>query len=147
MKTLGQASFFRVFDLLLGVTNPGLKASAWTHDGVAWERERHSFSGPKHGQTIEIVTLTRAGRRGWSVMIVKEYWWVGKQNKAVKAVRWIKPIDGQRGDIMSWFRAQEALLDRQLNAGRDTTVLAATNADAVTNADDEIEYFAEEDDD
>ena len=112
MKSLAQPSFFRVFDLLLGATNPGLKLSSWTHDGVAWERERHGFTGPKHGQTIEIVTLTRPGKHGFSIMIVKEYWWVGKENRAVKAVRWAKPIDGERRDILNWFRAQEAALDR-----------------------------------
>jgi hypothetical protein len=114
MKSLARPSFFRVFDLLLGTINPGLKQSSWTFDGVAWERERHSFMGPKHGQTIEICTLTRPGKRGWSVMIVKEYWWVGKESRAVKAVRWAKPIDGQRNDIMNWFRAQEATFDHQL---------------------------------
>jgi hypothetical protein len=112
MKSMAQPSFFRVFDLLLGTTNPGLKSSSWTHDGVRWQRERRSFAGPTHGQTIEIVTLCRPGKRGWSVMVVKEYWWVGRQNRAVKALRWAKPIDGQRNDVMSWFRAQEAALVR-----------------------------------
>jgi hypothetical protein len=92
MKSLAHPSFFRVFDLLVGATNPGLKLSSWTLDGIAWERERHSFTGPTHGQAIEIFTVTRSGRRGWSLMIVKEYWWVGKESKAVKAVRWAKPI-------------------------------------------------------
>jgi hypothetical protein len=118
MKSLAQPSFFRVFDLLLGSANPGLQLSSWTRDGVAWERERHSFTGPKHGLSIEIVTLTRAGRHGWSIMIVKEYWWVGKESKAVKSFRWAKPIEGRRDDIMHWFRAQEGALDRQLIAGR-----------------------------
>jgi len=126
MKSLARPSFFRVFDLLLGTTNPGLKRSSWSHGGVGWERERHSFSGPKHGQTIEIVTLTRAGRRGWSVMVVKEYWWVGSESRAVKATRWAKPIEGQRSDIMNWFRAQEAALDRQLLA--DASVAAQAKA-------------------
>jgi hypothetical protein len=120
MKSLARPSFFRVFDLLLGTTNPGLKLSSWSHDGVTWERERHSFTGPKHGQTIEIVTLTRPGKHGWSVMIVKEYWWVGKENRALKVLRWAKPVAGQRSDIMNWFRAQEASLDRQLAASRAT---------------------------
>lgn len=139
MKSLAQPSFFRVFDLLLGATNPGLKLPSWTHDGVAWERERHSFSGSSHGQTIEIVTLTRPGRRGWSIMIVKEYWWVGKESKAVKALRWAKPIEGQRSDILNWFRAQEASLDRELVASR---AARATQKDIS----DGVEYLTEGDD-
>jgi hypothetical protein len=114
MKNLAHPSFFRVFDLLLGTTNPGLKLSLWSHNGVSWERERHSFMGATHGQTIEIFTLRRNGKRGWSVIIVKEYWWVGKESKPVKAVRWAKPVEGQRTDILTWFRAEEAGLDRRL---------------------------------
>ena len=57
MKSLAHPSFFRTFDLLLSTSNRGLKLSRWSHDGVAFERERHSFSGPNHGLTIEIVTL------------------------------------------------------------------------------------------
>jgi hypothetical protein len=110
MKTLAHPSFFRVFDLLLGATNPGLKLASWTHDGVSWERERHSFSGSKHGLTIEIVTLTRTGKRGWSVMIVKEYWWAGNESEPLKSLRWAKAVAGQRNDILDWFRTQETLL-------------------------------------
>ncbi len=139
MKSFAGSSFFRVFDLLLGSTNPGLKLSFWTHDGTTWERERHSFTGTKHGQTIEIVTLTRAGRRGWSVMVVKEYWWVGKESRAVKAVRWAKPIEGQRSDIMNWFRAQEADLSHQLAVGEKSP---APNTEEV----EDVEIFDEAED-
>jgi hypothetical protein len=125
MKTLAQPSFFRVFDLLLGTTNPGLKLSSWTYEGLAWERERHSFTGATHGQTIEIVTVTKAGKRGWSVMIVKEYWWAGKESKALKSLRWAKPIEGQRSDIMNWFRGQEATLDRRMIGDRSRTARVA----------------------
>jgi hypothetical protein len=130
MKNFAQPSFFRVFDLLVGATNPGLKLSSWTYDGVVWERERHSFTGATHGQTIEIFTLRRLGKRGWNVMIVKEYWWVGKENKPVKAVRWAKPIEGQRIDIMNWFRAQETGLDRRLIARERSTASQAEDADS-----------------
>jgi hypothetical protein len=63
-----------MFDLLLSITNPGFKLARWTYDGVEFERERHSFTSPRHGLTIEIITLTRSGRRGWSLMVTKEYW-------------------------------------------------------------------------
>lgn len=140
MKNLIQPSFFRVFDLLQGTTNPGLKLSSWTHEGVAWDRERHSFNGSKHGLTIEIVTLVKPGKRGWSIMVVKEYWWVGKESRAVKSSRWAKPIEGQRSDILNWFRAQDALLDRQL-------VVSRTPGTVATRASGNIEYLAEVDDD
>ena len=112
MKSFAQPSFFRLFDLLVSLTNPGLKRSRWAHDGVEFERERHSVMGPKHGLVIEIFTLERSGRRGWSLMVTKEYWWAGAQSKALKNLRWAKPTGGQRADILSWLRAQEAKIGR-----------------------------------
>ena len=112
MKSLQRPSFFRMFDLLLGTTNPGFKLTRWTHDGVEFERERHSFSSPRHGLTIEIVTLTRSGRRAWSLMVTKEYWWAGTESKAFKNLRWARPLGGQRGDLFAWLRVQEAALER-----------------------------------
>lgn len=108
MKSFGDPAFFRLFDLLLGLTNPGLKRSHWKHDGVEIERERHTATGPRHGLAIDIFTLTQQGRRGWSMMVIKEYWWAGEESKALKNLRWARPINGQRGDILSWLRKQES---------------------------------------
>jgi hypothetical protein len=119
MKSLASPSFFRTFDLLLATTNSGLKRSRWSHDGVEFERERHGFTGPKHGLTIEIFTLTRPGRRGWSLMVTKEYWWAGSENKAFKNVRWARPTSGNRTDILGWLRAQEASMERS-SSGRSS---------------------------
>jgi hypothetical protein len=115
MKSFARPSFFRLFDLLLATSNPGLKRSRWTYDGVEFERERHSVMGPKHGLAIEIFTLTRTGRRGWTLMVTKEYWWAGEESKALKSLRWARPTSGQRADIMSWLRTQEAALERSLS--------------------------------
>jgi hypothetical protein len=112
MKNFVRPSFFRVFDLLLSTTNPGLKRSRWTFDGVEFERERHSFTGPNHGLAVDIVTLTRPGRRGWKLMVTKEYWWAGTESKPLKNLHWARPTGGQRNDILAWMRAQEAALDR-----------------------------------
>lgn len=54
---------------------------------------------------MDIFTLTRRGRRGWSPLVIKEYWWAGSEGKALKTLQWAKPIAGQRGDIMAWLRA------------------------------------------
>jgi hypothetical protein len=88
MKSFASPSFFRLLDLMLSTTNPGLKLSRWKFDGVEFERERHSVMGPKHGLAIEIFTLTHAGRRGWTLMVTKEYWWAGEESKALKNLRW-----------------------------------------------------------
>ena len=110
MKNLTSPSFFRFFDLLVGYTNPGLKLPCWTFDGVEFERERHSFMGPRHGVAIEIFTLMRHGRRVWTLIVTKEYWWVGEESKALKNLRWARGTSGQRSDIMAWLREQEATL-------------------------------------
>jgi hypothetical protein len=116
MKSFGRPSFFRLFDLLVSKSNPGLTSTLWTFDGVQFERERHSFTGPKHGLVIEIVTLTHSGRRSWCLMVTKEYWWAGAETKALKSLRWARPTSGQRNDILAWLRKQEAAFDRELAA-------------------------------
>jgi hypothetical protein len=137
MKSLVRPSFFRMFDLLMSTTNPGLKLTRWMHDGVEFERERHSFTGPKHGLTIEIVTATQSGRRGWSLMVTKEYWWAGAESKAFKNLHWARPISGQRNDLFAWLRAQEAALERlamlpQKSSRQDAS--SRTECDSTTNA-------------
>ena len=137
MKSLARPSFFRMFDLLMSTTNPGLKLTHWAHDGVEFERERHSFTGPKHGLTIEIVTLTHSARRGWSLMVTKEYWWTGAESKAFKNLRWARPISGQRNDLFAWLGAQEAALERsatltQRCQGQDAS--SRPERDSSTNA-------------
>jgi hypothetical protein len=138
MKTLASPSFFRLFDLLLSTTNPGLKLSRWVHDGVEFERERHSATGPKHGLAIEIFTVSRTGRRGWTLMVIKEYWWAGEQSKAIKNLRWARATSGQRGDIFSWLRGQEVALDGALSAvGRLQQTREKTRADEKNVPEDE----------
>jgi hypothetical protein len=124
VKNFAHPSFFRLFDLLLSLTNPRLEHSQWTHGGVQFERERHSVTGPTHGLVIEIFSLTRPGRRGWSLMVIKEYWWAGKESKALKNLRWARPTSGKRGEILAWLRAQEAKIGSQLFAKANATDIA-----------------------
>jgi hypothetical protein len=112
MKNFVSPSFFRLFDLLMSTYNPGLKRAHWTLDGVDCWRERHSYTGRLNGFVVETFTFTRAGRRGWTLMVVKEYWWIGEETKALKTLRWARPISGRRSDAIAWFRDQEAVLDR-----------------------------------
>ena len=117
MRNLTRPSFFRMFDLLLATTNPGLKLTRWTHDGVEFERERHSFTSARHGLAIEIITLSRSGRRAWSLMVTKEYWWAGADGEPFKNARWARPLSGPRADLMGWLQAQEKLLERSSLSG------------------------------
>jgi hypothetical protein len=114
MKSLARPSFFRMFDLLLNTTNSGLRQSCWTVDGVQFEHERHSFTGPRHSVGISVFTLTREGRRGWRLLVTKEIWWFGPDSKPFKDLRWARHLSGQRNDLMAWLKAQEARLERSL---------------------------------
>jgi hypothetical protein len=125
MKNLTSPSFMRTFDLIIGLGNPGLKATHWNHDGVGWSRHRYSVSSEGHGFVIEIVMASRPGRGGWSLMMTREHWWVGDETKAVKSVRWARPVHGRRNDIIDWFRQHELAIDR---SSRSPTREAAAGA-------------------
>jgi hypothetical protein len=116
MKSFASASFFRLFDVLMDATNPHLKLAHWTFEGVNCEHERHSFNGHAHGFVMETFTLTRPGRRGWALLVVKEYWWVGEATDAIRLLRWARPTSGRRSDVLEWLRAQQLALDRRSNS-------------------------------
>jgi hypothetical protein len=129
MKTLASPSFFRLFDLLISTTNRDLKLLRWIHDGIEFERARHSSMGPNHSLAIEIFTLAHKGRRGWTLMVTKEYWWSGKESKPLKDLRWARITSGQRSDVFTWLREQEVALERASSVGRQRATPAARVAD------------------
>ena len=112
MKSLSGASFFRTFELLVGTSNPGLKADQWTIDDVRFEYAKHGFGDATHCFAIEVFTLSRPGRRGWKLMVVKEHWWDGGYKRVIKELGWSRPLDGRRFDIMTWLRARAVELQR-----------------------------------
>jgi hypothetical protein len=123
VKTFASASFFRAFDLLLAKTNPSLKLSHWTYDGVEWGRERHSFGGRTHGFAVEVATMTRPGRQGWTLMVVKEFWWAGNQGKELRSSRWAQLLSGRRNDALGWMREQERGLERELEQDTESDAM------------------------
>lgn len=112
MKNFSSASFFSLFDLLVGIGNPGLKLDQWTIDDVRFERERHSYSGRTHCFVIEMFVLSCQGRRGWKLLVAKEHWWDGGHKRAIKEMRWSRPTEGSRRDIVAWLRTKEIALQR-----------------------------------
>jgi hypothetical protein len=137
MKSLASPSFFRLFDLLISTTNRELKLLRWVHDGVEFERARHSSMDPNHGLAIEIFTLTRTGRRGWTLMVIKEYWWAGKESKPLKNLRWARITNGQRSDAFTWLREQEVALERASSVAKPRATHAARAADEDDATDEE----------
>jgi hypothetical protein len=107
---------FRFFDLLLGTTNPGLKRSRWTFEGVGFTTERHNFTGSAYGFTFEIFRMEPGPSRlepyGCQGIVVD---WRRKTAKTHRA----RPLAGKRSDIMGWLQAQEAELERSINLKSD----------------------------
>jgi hypothetical protein len=112
MKSFVSPTFFRLFDMLMDATNPSLRRVRWSFEGVDCEHERHSFTGRTHGFAVETFTVTHPGRRGWSLLAVKEFWWTGDASGAARIMRWARPIAGSRKDIFAWLAAQETRLAR-----------------------------------
>jgi hypothetical protein len=124
MKTFASPSFFRTFDLLLAAANPGLKLSHWSRDGVDWERERHSFMGRTHGFAVEVTTLRRSTRQGWTMIVVKEFWWAGNQGRELRGSRWAQLLSGRRNDALGWMREQERAFERESEPHAETEKMA-----------------------
>ena len=113
MKNLSGTSFFRLFDMLAASGNPGLRLDRWAVDDVRFQRERHSFSGRTHCFAIDVFILSHPGRRSWTLMVTKEYWWDGDHRRAIRMQSWSRPLAGSRRDIMAWLCGQEIDLRNQ----------------------------------
>lgn len=100
---IGDAAFFRIVDRLLSAGTTRVPKTEWSIDGVAWQRERHSYSGATHGFTIEVTTGQHAG---WTVRVVKEYWRDGR-GESTRDLQWAQVERGNRAEIVAWLKHQE----------------------------------------
>lgn len=106
MKKIGDTSFFRIVDRLLGAGTGRTPRTHWSIDGVEWQRERHSYAGATHGFTIEVTTGVRGGRPGWTLRVVKEYWRDGR-GETTRDLHWAQVEAGSRAEIVDWLKRQE----------------------------------------
>lgn len=109
---LGDTRFFNLLALIAASSNPG-RADHWQSDQVNWTRERLSHKGPRFECQIELLTLRHAGRRGWTLLAGHETWWDGKKRDPFRNGRWVHLTEGTRRDVLKWFAAREADLDRR----------------------------------
>lgn len=105
MRSLGDPSFFRVFDAMVAEARNGTRRTAWSHAGAEWTFERLSSQGLAASFAIETYTLANAAGASWRLIVAREYWWSGEE--ALRDSRWAKVLSGPRGDVMEWFRAKE----------------------------------------
>lgn len=110
MRRIGDPSFFRVLDRVIGNAVKDTQAVAWTIDAVTWQRERHSYSGAAYSFATEVITGTKSARPGWSIIVVKEYWWKGGKREVLKSHQWASLAEGSRTDLFAWLNRQDARL-------------------------------------
>ena len=108
---LGDTSFFNLFALVAGATNPDRNRDAWDVDHVHWTRERTSHRGPHYAFQIELHTLVHDGRRGWTLLMGHETWWAPGKPDAFRNGRWVHLAKGARGDVLKWFETRQAELE------------------------------------
>lgn len=111
MRSFGDPSFFRLLHTLLGEAGSDLRRTKWTHRGVNWLRERHSFTSNTVSFAIEQYLITKPNPNGWSLLVVKEMWWDG-EDKSIRSTQWAKPLSGKRAKTLEWLKAEE----RRVNA-------------------------------
>ena len=109
---LGDTSFFNLFALVAGATNPDRTRDAWDVDHVHWTRERTSHRGPSYAFQIELHTLAHDGRRGWTLLMGHETWWAPGKPDAFRNGRWVHLVKGARADVLKWFAKRETELER-----------------------------------
>jgi hypothetical protein len=89
--------------LLLGEAHTDLRRTKWSHRGVNWVRERHSFTGSASGFAIDQYLISKPSPNGWSLLVVKEMWWDGN-DKSIRSTQWAKPLSGSRAKTLDWLR-------------------------------------------
>jgi len=109
VKSLSDAAFFRTFDALVAAGNAGLKKRTWSYAGADWRRDRYSVSVTDYSFVVELFAV-RLTRPKWTLLVAKEYWWGPTDRDILRDIRWSRPTEGRRADVLAWFRLQERSL-------------------------------------
>jgi hypothetical protein len=112
MKNFASVSFFRVFDHKIRPTDLVGAGPTWSVDGVNWTHTRQTFDGVDFKHSTDVFLGVCPGRRAWTVMVVREGWWVGQKTSPIRNSQWAQFLAGDRTAALTWFKAQEALPNR-----------------------------------
>jgi len=61
-------------------------------------------------------------------MVVKEYWWAGKEMDAMRMPHWAKLNAGQRTDVFAWLRSRELALEERFTPHNEQSEIGARNS-------------------
>jgi hypothetical protein len=109
---LGNKVFFNLFSRLVAATNTDRDRDEWQVNGVHWRRQRHSLWAPTSFQ-IELHELRHTARPAWTLIFVRETWWVTDRTRAIRDACWTHLEKGSRSDVLRWFAEREVELDRK----------------------------------
>jgi hypothetical protein len=112
MRSFADKSFFLLFDAIIRHDNAGLSLDTWNARGVEWSRTHHNFGGPRYGFSLQVFVATHPGRRGWSLVVVKEHWWAGRRGESVKSQHWAKQMSGKRSTLVTWLKERKRELEQ-----------------------------------
>jgi len=108
MRGVNDRSFFNAWHILERATCPSAAHTAWNVGDVAWQKERHSFSGGSYAISLDVHLLRRAARgaNAWQLMVVIEYWW-DSEREVIRNSTWARVLNGNPKAVLSWLRQQE----------------------------------------
>jgi hypothetical protein len=112
MKNFASASFFRIFDHKVLPTDLLDSGPSWSVDGVDWTHARHSFGSVEYRHSTDVFIGRDPGKKPWTVMVVREGWWLGQKTSPVRNSQWAHLVAGDRSAALAWFKRQEALPSR-----------------------------------
>jgi hypothetical protein len=104
---VGDAAFFRALDSLMPLSAAKAAGGRWRQGGVAWHRERHGYTGPEYGFSVEVTTGEKPDAPAWTLVLVKEYWWNVATGAAIKTTQWAHVRKGRRADVIAWLRREQ----------------------------------------
>lgn len=103
LKGFSTSTFLLCFDRLMRSGEAAPAQTRWLAHGLSWTRERHSFYGLDHSITTEIVRASAAGPKSWTLMMVREGWWVGSGVDPIKTRQWAHLVKGERAKALADF--------------------------------------------
>ncbi|MGH6877146.1 MAG: hypothetical protein ACREHV_07165 [Rhizomicrobium sp.] len=106
MKSFADNSFFLLFDEILSRDKPKESPGRWAAGGVTWQYGRHGYESADYGFAVETYEVTSAAK-GWTLLVVKEHWWAGRNGETIRSARWAKPLRGNRTAIIAWLRSRQ----------------------------------------
>lgn len=119
MKNLASTSFFRLFDRVVRPADPVDASPRWTLEGVDWARARHTYTGADYSFAVDLITGAKGGKKGWSLMVVREGWWSGRKPDPIKTRQWAHLNSGSRAEALAWLQARDAASRALLDAAAD----------------------------